>query len=210
MLDQHDLTVLPSCPPPLLCRVHFALSCKALLRQYRQDEAAWLRGLHVSLACSGSKQDVAACNQRLQRLLQRLPCGSIFSLALMLTDPPCSPDDLLGLLPSVSESLAQLELQLNDYISRTTPQGLSLPLLRRAMLRSNGTLPNHSCIWSFSLAPLLESLTLGSGILQHLPPALTHLELHNVCVLKTAAAAVLSGRPSAVYRMACQARDVLR
>ena len=197
-------------PPHLLCRrVHFALTCKALLQQYRQDKAAWLRGLHVSLACSGSTEGVAACGQQLQRLLQRLPPGSIFSLSLMQIDPQFSPADLLGLLPSVSESLAQLELQLNDYISFTAAPVLSLPLVRRAMLRSNGALPQHSCIWSFGLAPLLESLSLSSGVLQHLPPALTHLELHDVFVIKTAAASVLAGRPIAVYHKACQAPCVV-
>ncbi|PRW33033.1 hypothetical protein C2E21_8117 [Chlorella sorokiniana] len=187
------LPLIASCLGDAADKLHFALSCKALLRQYRQDQAAWMRGLHVSLACSGSPKSVAACERRLQRLMQRVPHGSISSLSLVQPDRPYAANDMLGLLLSITEHLVQLELQLNDLSTFTAMPVLSWPLLRRAVLHSNGVTSRHSLHWSFGSAPLLESLSLGNGVLRQLPPTLTHLDLFDVFVLEPAVVPLLSG-----------------
>ena len=177
--------------------MHFALSCKALLRQYRQDEAAWLSSLHVSLACSGSGEDVAACDHRLQRLLQRLPPGSIASLSLEQSGSPFFAADLLGLLRPVSQQLTQLELHIADNVCKPQEVELDLPLLRSATLSSNGRLRRYAYSWSFARAPLLEALRLRDAVLLQLPLAapVTRLDLDSVDVHEHAATHLLACEP---------------
>ena len=164
------------------------------MRQYRQDEAAWLRGLHVSLAALASEQDVEACEQRLQRLLQRLPPGSIGSLALHQQASKADMQRVLSLLPPLSQGLHELDLRLVDEWPRLLGcVDLELPNLRCARLQGNGTLLDCNCAFGFSNTPLLKSLQLESSVVRQLPPALERLLLSDVSITDPAAGQLFGG-----------------
>lgn len=180
-------------PPHLLCRVHFALTCKALLRQYGQDEAAWLRGLHVSLACSSSRS-VAACEQQMQRLLQRLPPGSITSLSLTQLDGFHQELTLIDIASTLRQGLHALDIQLQPNYANMKAL-LDFPLLRCASLEGTSSMSS-----TFGLqAPVLQSLTLSRcRFAGQLPLALTRLDLREVHIQADAAPSVFTGGLGAV------------
>ncbi|PRW32879.1 hypothetical protein C2E21_8134 [Chlorella sorokiniana] len=99
------LPLIAGCLGEAADKVRFALSCKALLRQYRQDQVAWLRGLHVSL--SG---DVAACEQQLQLWLQRVPPGSIASLSLVQQGAYDKEGALIAVTSALHQGLQALDI----------------------------------------------------------------------------------------------------
>lgn len=175
------------CPPTR--RVHFALTCKALLRQYRQDEAAWLGGLHVSLACSGSTEGVAACEQQLQQLLQRLPPSSIASLSITQLDGHGGQASMVQIAGALRQGLRVLDLQLQPSYAAVEAQ-LDFPLLRCVSME--GT---HQLKCTFTLqTPMLQSLTLTRCMLTgQLPQALTHLDLREVRLSGDAGPSIFEG-----------------
>ena len=166
--------------------MHFALTCKALLRQYRQDKAAWLRGLHVSLACC---HDVAACDRRLQRLLQHLPPGSISSLSLVQLGAYQKEGALIAITSALHRGLRSLDIRLLPNYGNVEAQ-FDCPLLRCARLEGTWM---TGCLFSLQ-TPTVQSLSLGRCTLAgQLPQSLTHLDLREVQIHEATVPSLFAG-----------------
>ena len=177
---------------PSACRLHFALSCKALLRQYRQDEAAWLRGLQVSLAAA-SEPDVEACEERLQRLLQRLAPSSISSLALHQQTRQADSQRVLSLLGPLSQGLHTLTIHLEHAFYPVFEVQLDLPQLRCSRI-----IGSWQAVSTIRLqTPSLTYLDLGCSTLAgELPLSLTHLSLCDVDIREATGPSIFAGAHS--------------
>lgn len=206
------------------CRLALALTCKALGRACREQQAEWWQGLHLHLAPI-TAPEVAACQRQVRRLLalqqqqeqkrqqqqqqqeerqrqqqeqqrQQPEQAIVTRLTVKLS---CLPESALDLLLAMIDSLRKglLAVAVDVGAIAFAAPGIEFPQAVSAKLRG-GRSSSSSLTSRLTFTTALQSLEMDSCLLNQLPPCLTHLSLWHVDVKGQAGPAIFAGKPRRV------------
>ena len=177
----------PRCPS-FGCRGALVRTCKALHRNFLEQPADWLRGLHLRLEPANTGQ-LAACQRRVQKLLE-LPQPIQTRITLKPGTRKVAEGQLMELAGSLRQGLLAL---VAEVAGAPTGPPIEFPLLESAQLTGRGR-SGVDLTSGITFTTRLQSVELADCGLLRLPQSLTHLRLLNVNVAAEAAPAIVAGK----------------